>query len=55
MTRAAFSDVGAKQLGLRTVWRQPKRGVRQADTAVPPDLVADELTELPAAVAPWLL
>ena len=46
---------GAKQLGLRTVWRQPKSGVPQANIAVVPDLVVDELTELPAGVAPWLL
>jgi len=46
---------GAEQVGLRTVWRQPKSGVPQADITVIPDLTVDELTELPAAVAPWLL
>jgi hypothetical protein len=34
------------------VWRQPKSGVPQADIRVVPDLTVDELTELPAAVAP---
>ncbi len=45
---------GAKQLGLRAVWRIPKSGVPQADIDVRPDATIDELTELPGAVAAWL-
>lgn len=46
---------GAKQVGLRTVWRIPKSGVPQSKIDVTPDLTVDELTELPAGLAPWLL
>lgn len=45
---------GAKQLGLRAVWRVPKSGPPQAVVDVRPDATVDELTELPAAVGPWL-
>lgn len=45
---------GAKQLGLRTVWRVPKSGPPQAVVDVRPDATVQELTELPAAVGPWL-
>ncbi len=45
---------GAKQVGLRAVWRIPKSGVPQSEIDVRPDAVVDELTELPAAVGGWL-
>lgn len=45
---------GARQLGLRTVWRIPKSGVPQSKVEVTPDVTVDELTELPERVAGWL-
>ena len=45
---------GAKQLGLRAVWRVPKSGVPQAKVEVTPDATVDELTELPTRITTWL-
>ena len=45
---------GARQLGIRGVWRRPTSGAPQADPQVVPDATVDTLLELPAAVAPWL-
>lgn len=45
---------GAKQVGLRAVWRIPKSGIPQAKIEVEPDAVVDELTELPAFIAGWV-
>ena len=45
---------GAKQVGLRTVWRIPKSGVPQSEVDVTPDVTVDELTELPERIAGWL-
>jgi len=45
---------GARQLGLRTVWRIPKSGVPQSDADVTPDVTVDELTELPVRIAAWV-
>ena len=41
---------GAKQVGLRAVWRRPKSGVAQAEIDALPDAVVEELTELPDAI-----
>lgn len=44
--------MGAKRLGMRAVWRKTEHEQPQVD--VIPDAVVNDLTELPAAVAPWL-
>ena len=45
---------GARQVGLRTVWRIPKSGVPQSEVDVVPDVTVDELTELPERIAAWV-
>jgi FMN phosphatase YigB (HAD superfamily) len=48
-----IADVwGAKRLGIRAVWRRVER--QQPDVGVLPDATVDDLTELQAAVSPWL-
>jgi putative hydrolase of the HAD superfamily len=38
---------GAKQLGMRAVWRRPLEGAPQENVDVMPDAIVDDLTELP--------
>lgn len=45
---------GAKQLGIRAVWRRPRGGAPQEKTSLVPDATVDTLYELPGAVSPWL-
>jgi FMN phosphatase YigB (HAD superfamily) len=45
---------GAKRLGLRAIWRRPVAGAPQEAVDVEPDAVIDELSELPAALEPWV-
>jgi len=44
---------GAKQLGIRAVWRRVAE-VEQPPVDVAPDAVVSDLTELPRVVLPWL-
>jgi FMN phosphatase YigB (HAD superfamily) len=44
--------LGAKRLGMRTVWRRTQH--EQAKVDVEPDATIRDLTELPAVVTPWL-
>jgi FMN phosphatase YigB (HAD superfamily) len=44
--------VGAKRLGMRAVWRRTE--LEQPKVDVEPDAIVDDLTQLPAVVAPWL-
>ena len=45
---------GAKQLGLRAVWRRTASSEEQPPVDVRPDAVVRDLTELPAVVERWL-
>jgi putative hydrolase of the HAD superfamily len=44
--------LGAKRLGMRAIWRRTEH--EQPKVNVEPDAVVSDLTELPAAVTPWL-
>jgi len=44
--------LGAKQLGMRAIWRHTEHDQPEAD--ITPDAVVTDLTELPAVVGPWL-
>ncbi len=44
--------LGAKRLGMRAIWRRTEH--EQPNVNVEPDAVVSDLTELPAAVSPWL-
>jgi putative hydrolase of the HAD superfamily len=45
---------GAKQLGMRAIWRRPLEGAPQDEIDVAPDAVVDDLTELPAILERFL-
>jgi FMN phosphatase YigB (HAD superfamily) len=45
---------GAKQLGIRAVWRRPRGSSPQDATDACPDATVDTLHELPRVVGPWL-
>ena len=45
---------GAKQLGMRAVWRRPLEGAPQDQIDVEPDAIVDNLTELPAILERYL-
>lgn len=45
---------GAKQLGLRTIWRRAAGGPPQSAVEVVPDATVGSLLELPAAAGRWL-
>jgi FMN phosphatase YigB (HAD superfamily) len=50
-----LADVwGAKQLGMRAIWRRPVGGAPQETVDAVPDAVVDDLTELPAVLERWL-
>lgn len=44
--------LGAKLVGMRAIWRRTEQEQPKVD--VTPDAIIDDLTELPAVVAPWL-
>lgn len=44
--------LGAKRLGMRAVWRRTEH--EQPEVDIEPDATVDDLTQLPAVVAPWL-
>jgi FMN phosphatase YigB (HAD superfamily) len=43
---------GAKRLGMRAIWRRTEHDQPKVDFE--PDAIIDDLTKLPAVVAPWL-
>jgi FMN phosphatase YigB (HAD superfamily) len=45
---------GAKDLGMRAIWRRPTGGPPQAETNVVPDAVVEDLTRVPAVLGGWL-
>lgn len=45
---------GAKQLGMRAIWRRTSLAREQPDVGVEPDAIVEELTELPPIVERWL-
>jgi putative hydrolase of the HAD superfamily len=50
-----LADVwGAKQLGMRAIWRRPVGGAPQETVDIVPDAIIDDLTELPAILERWL-
>ena len=44
--------LGARRIGMRAIWRRTEHDQPKVD--VQPDATVDDLTQLPAVVAPWL-